>query len=50
MPLGAALPRPLILFFRFEPLEEQETSYLAASDKIFNFSMIYMAVISTIQN
>ena len=33
-------PRPLFLFLRLLPLDEQETSYFAASARIFNFSRI----------
>jgi hypothetical protein len=40
MPLGAAFPSWLSMFFRRLPLDEQETSYLAASASIVSFSKI----------
>jgi hypothetical protein len=43
MPLSLALPMPKGLFFLLLPLEEQETSYFAAPDNIFNFSCISIA-------
>jgi hypothetical protein len=36
--MPSALPKPLFSFFLLLPLEEQETSYLAASARIESFS------------
>jgi hypothetical protein len=38
MPEISALPKPLRVFFLDEPEEEQDTSYLALSVRIFNFT------------
>jgi hypothetical protein len=43
MPIPSALPRPLALFLRLPPLEEQETSYFAASANIFSLSFILLS-------
>jgi hypothetical protein len=40
MPIPVESPSPLFLFFLLLPLLEQDTSYLAASANIFNFSFV----------
>lgn len=40
MPIPVVSPKPLSLLFRLLPLLEHDTSYLAASDKMLNFSRI----------
>jgi hypothetical protein len=38
--MPVALPKPLLVLVLLLPLEEQETSYLAASAKILSFSKV----------
>jgi hypothetical protein len=40
MPIPVVLPKPLLSFALFEPEEEQDTSYFAASERMLNFSRI----------
>ncbi len=40
MPQSCALPMPPAVFCRDEPLDEQDASYFAASERIFSFSSI----------
>ena len=46
IPFIAAFPKPLFVFFLLLPLDEHETSYLAASLSILNFSSIDLLIIS----